>query len=124
MSLVEWFLRQQTVRGYNNAIFSGLTTLEVAKVIKQYVLHDTSLYGVYHVAAEPICKHDLLSMIAHYYQKEIAIEPYSDFYINRSLNGSKFTNKTGYIAPKWEILIQAMYEDYRCSKYYQSNIIG
>ena len=37
--LLEWFLAQnQSVNGYRNAIFSGLTVLELSKIINKYII--------------------------------------------------------------------------------------
>ena len=37
LSLLEWFLNnKKTISGYNYAYFSGLTTLEISKVIKNH----------------------------------------------------------------------------------------
>ena len=37
-ALLNWFLSQKgKIKGYRNAIYSGLTTLEVAKVLDKYV---------------------------------------------------------------------------------------
>ncbi|WDR02354.1 sugar nucleotide-binding protein [Devosia algicola] len=59
--LVEWFLSQSgSVRGYTNAIFSGLPTCELSRVVRDHVLNHPDLHGVYHVAAAPIAKFALL----------------------------------------------------------------
>ena len=60
--LVEWFLAQKVgVRGYTEAIFSGLPTVELARVMRDFVLENAGLRGVYHVSAEPIDKYDVAS---------------------------------------------------------------
>ena len=49
-SLFNWFLAQENqVLGYKNAIFSGLTTLELSKVIYRYLLGNVDLKGLYHI---------------------------------------------------------------------------
>ena len=38
-SLLEWFLSQEgSINGYSNAIFSGLTTLELSKILEKIIL--------------------------------------------------------------------------------------
>lgn len=108
-SLVEWFLSQDgPVNGYRNAIFSGLPTCELARVVRDYVLPRPDLNGLFHVSAEPISKFDLLTQVASVYRKDIEILPDDDFVIDRSLNSDKFRDETGYVPPNWPELIHSM----------------
>jgi dTDP-4-dehydrorhamnose reductase len=110
-SLIGWFLSQSnSVRGYRQAIFSGLPTVEVGLVIRDYVIPRPDLRGVYHLSANPISKYDLLCKVAKVYGKDIEINPYDDFIIDRSLDSSRFQFVTGYSAPDWMYLIQEMYK--------------
>lgn len=107
--LLEWFLSaNDKVEGYHEAIFSGLTTNELSNVILDKVILSELEDGLYHVAAEPINKYDLLKLIANIYGKEIIIKPSNRVKINRSLNGDKFSNATGYRVPGWEKMIGDM----------------
>ncbi|NVZ61201.1 SDR family oxidoreductase [Pseudomonas gingeri] len=109
-SLVDWFLAQETnVRGFSHAIFSGLPTVELARVMKDFVVPHPELHGLYHVAADPIAKLDLLRLIARQYDKKIEIRPDSTLVIDRSLNGARFARATGYKAPTWPRLIELMH---------------
>lgn len=109
--LVDWFLSQKgKVKGYVNAIFSGLPTVELARVIKNYVVSNKELSGLYHVAGKPINKYDLLSLIAEIYGKNIVIEREDGVCVDRSLNASRFEEKTGYKPPDWPQLINMMYQ--------------
>ncbi len=109
-ALVDWFLAQEgAVRGFSKAIFSGLPTVELARVMKDFVLPHPELNGLYHVAAEPIAKLDLLTLIASQYGKKIEIRPDASLVIDRSLNGERFNLATGYQAPSWPQLIELMH---------------
>lgn len=109
--LVGWFLSQQgRVKGYTEAIFSGLPTYELARVVRDHVIPNTDLHGLYHVAAEPISKHDLLQIVNRIYGKALQIEPDDRVKINRSLDASRFKEATGYVAPVWLDLIAQMHE--------------
>lgn len=109
--LVGWFLSQQgSVRGFRRAIFSGLPTVELANIIRKYVIPDASLNGVYHVAAEPISKLDLLELVASVYGHEIQIVPDDTLEIDRSLDATRFRAATGYSAPAWPELIRRMHD--------------
>ena len=110
-SLVGWFLAQQgTVQGFTGAIFSGLPTMELARVINEYVLPRTDLHGLYHVAAKPINKYDLLKLVAKTYGKETEVVPSDRLTIDRSLNADRFQQATGYVAPEWPVLVQSMHD--------------
>ena len=109
-SLLDWFLLQNdTCKGYQKAIFSGLPTVVLAKIIRDVVLPNTSLSGVYHVAAKPISKYDLLTTVAEVYGKSIEIKPDDSLVIDRSLDATKFNLATGYSVPEWVDLIKIMH---------------
>jgi dTDP-4-dehydrorhamnose reductase len=107
--LIEWFLSQGgPVRGFRRAIFSGLPTVELARVIKDVVLPRPELRGVYHVASTAIDKDALLRMVAEVYGHRVAIAPDDTLVIDRSLNADRFHAATGYTAGRWPELIAAM----------------
>lgn len=110
-ALVDWFLSQESsVKGFTKAIFSGLPTVELARVMKDFVIPHSQLNGLYHVAAAPIDKFMLLSQVAMQYGKQIEIRPDDALVIDRSLDGSRFREATGYISPEWPELIRRMHE--------------
>ena len=110
-ALLNWFLSQkEKIKGYRNAIYSGLTTLEVAKVLDKYVIPNPDLQGLYHLSGDNIDKYSLLSLINKVYKKDLSIEEDFNFKIDRSLNSYKFRKETGYKPLKWEKAIQEMRE--------------
>jgi dTDP-4-dehydrorhamnose reductase len=107
--LIGWFLAQEgTVKGFTKAIFSGLPTVELARVIRDFVLPHAELSGLYHVASQPISKYDLLKLVAETYQKKIDIVPDEKLTIDRSLNADRFSVASGYSAPGWPELVKKM----------------
>ena len=109
-SLVEWFLSQGlSCNGFTRAVFSGLPTVVLAQIIRDIVIPHNELSGVYHLAAKPISKYDLLTLIADVYGKSIQIIPDDKLVIDRSLNADKFRIATGYVAPEWPLLIRTMH---------------
>lgn len=113
-SLVAWFLaQQQHCKGYRQAIFSGLPTTELARIVRDYVIPNPDLTGLYHVAVEAISKFDLLRLIADVYKKKIDIIPDDMLVIDRSLNADRFAEATGYRAPSWPDMIEAMRVHYK-----------
>lgn len=110
--LLEWFLSQTTeVKGYTNAIFSGLTTLQFSRVISATISDNASLYGIYNVSSAPISKFELLKLIARVYKKNIIIIPDGELKIDRSLDSSLFSSETGYKRMNWEDQINDLYEN-------------
>ena len=110
-ALLNWFLSQKgKIKGYKNAIYSGLTTLEVARVLDKYVIPNPDLKGLYHLSAENIDKYSLLSLLNQVYKKDLFIEEDLNIRIDRSLNSNKFRKETGYKPLKWEKAIQEMRE--------------
>ncbi len=109
-SLLNWFLSQEkSTKGFRKAIFSGLPTVEIARIISDYVIPNAKLEGLYHVASEPINKYNLLSEIAKIYNKSIEIIPDDNLVIDRSLNANKFRNDADYTPPDWPELIKKMH---------------
>ncbi len=108
--LIGWFLAQTgEVQGYRRAVFSGLPTVELARVIRDFVLPRPALTGIYHVAANPTNKFDLLRLVSNVYEKAIRISPNESVVIDRSLDAARFSEATGYRAPPWPALVKQMH---------------
>jgi dTDP-4-dehydrorhamnose reductase len=109
--LINWFLAQEGhVKGFRKAIFSGLPTVELSRVVRDFVVPRTELRGVYHVASKPIDKCALLQLVAKVYGKEVRVVPHDELVVDRSLNADRFTEATGYVVPSWPELIRRMHE--------------
>lgn len=109
--LIDWFLSQRgPVRGFARAIFSGLPTVELARVMAEYVIPARDLTGVYHVSAEPISKLDLLRLVADRYGHTSEIVHDDEVVIDRSLDSGRFRRATGYEPPSWPTLVSAMHD--------------
>ncbi|QWD28828.1 SDR family oxidoreductase [Polynucleobacter paneuropaeus] len=108
--LLDWFLSQKvSCKGFAQAIFSGLPAVVFAEVIRDFVIPNDKLSGLYHVAARPINKYELLGLIAKSYQKDIEITRDNSFRIDRSLNSDRFRLATRYEPPSWPELIKVMH---------------
>lgn len=109
--LVGWFLAQSgTVRGFTRAVFSGLPTVELARVIRDHVLPHPELRGLHHVSAAPIAKYELLRLVAQTWGKAIEITPDDRLVIDRSLDSTHFRQLTGYQPPAWPELVRTMHD--------------
>ncbi len=109
--LIGWFLAQhEGVRGFTRAVFSGLPTVELARVVRDHVLPRPEMHGLYHVSVEPISKYELLRLVAHAYGKTTAIAADDRLVIDRSLDSTRFRAAAGYAPPDWPALVRAMRE--------------
>ena len=109
--LLEWFLMQkENCQGFNKALFSGLTNIELSKVIANVIIPNQSLTGIYNCGGNTIDKYSLLKICKEIYKKKINININKDFIINRTLNSSVFYSKTGYVPPEWGVQIEQMYK--------------
>jgi dTDP-4-dehydrorhamnose reductase len=108
--LLEWFLAQrgQTVKGFTKAIFSGFPTSELVRIVERVLVDVPTVHGVYHVAAQPISKYDLLTLVRDRLRLPITIERDSTFECDRSLDASRFHRDTGYSPPTWDVMINDM----------------
>jgi dTDP-4-dehydrorhamnose reductase len=110
--LLGWFLAQRgTVPGYARAIFSGLTTLELSRVVRDHLLRRPELCGVHHLSAEPISKLALLQLVARIYEHPVTIEPLEQPVIDRSLDSARLRGILGYRPPTWEAMLTQLREE-------------
>ncbi len=108
--LLEWFLSQRggSVKGYTGALFTGLTTPAIAAVVRRVIEDFPRLHGIYHLAADPIDKYSLLTLINDAYQADIPIQPDGRLQCDRRLDGSRFFRATGIRVPGWDEMIYDM----------------
>ncbi|MGQ9889901.1 MAG: dTDP-4-dehydrorhamnose reductase family protein [Aggregatilineales bacterium] len=105
--LLEWFLAQPgPVKGYTRAVFSGFPTGEVAAILRDYVLPRPELHGLYHLASQPISKHDLLCLFNAAYRRGVEIIPDAQVVVDRSLDGSRFREATGFAPKPWDEMVE------------------
>lgn len=85
-NLIEWFLSQNgLVKGFDRAIFTGLTTGALANVLLE-LARRPEVHGLLHVAGEKVNKYDLLCMLQQaFHRNTVSIERYSGYYCDRSL---------------------------------------
>lgn len=107
--LFHWFMQQRgEINGFTKAIWSGVTTLELAKVIKKAI--EQELSGLYHVTNNSsINKYELLKLFQKYTKKEIVIHAVDGKSVNKSFVDTR--DELQYKIPTYEQMIQAMVED-------------
>jgi len=111
--LIEWALSQrgQTISGYQNAIYSGLTTRALSDVVAQVIDQCPELIGLFQVASTPISKFDLLSELNVRLRLGMTINRNTTFECDRTLDGSEFSKTTGIQVPSWESMLSELCDD-------------
>ncbi len=106
--LLNWFLSQKNeVKGFSNAFFSGLTSLELSNIIYTYFLKSNLLYNqIINVGGPKISKYKLLILLSKIFKKKIVITKDSNFKIDRSLNSNKFKKLSKYKIKSWSLMIK------------------
>lgn len=112
-SLLDWFLMQKgkEIKGFTRAIYSGLSSIETARVVQIILEKAPLLTGLYHVASEPINKYDLLKLAQDAFRVDVKIHKADGVSVDRSLNAEKFRTATGYIAPSWAAMMNELAAD-------------
>jgi dTDP-4-dehydrorhamnose reductase len=111
--LFEWFLSQRGKRigGFTKAIYTGFTTIEMARIVARVLAAKQPLRGVYQVASQPISKFDLLCLLREIGGYPLEIDANREFACDRSLVMDRFTEETGYDAPAWKPMLEEMIAD-------------
>ena len=110
-SLLNWFLKQKKVNGFNKAFFSGLTTFELSKIIiNELILKNKISSGLVHISGPKISKYNLLKIIKKVYKTKTVINLDNNFKIDRSLNSNKFKKITNIKQKSWLSMIKELRE--------------
>lgn len=108
-SLLAWFLAQTgTVKGFTNAIYTGLTTLEMSRIIENMLVNHPEASGIYQVSSTPINKYELLLLFREKFGHQIDILPDETFCCDRSLDSTRFRKEFAYTPPTWETMIEEL----------------
>jgi dTDP-4-dehydrorhamnose reductase len=112
--LVGWFAahRDEKLKGFTKAIFSGLTTRALTEVVRDVVMADPTLSGLWHVSAEPIDKYTLLSKLAAQLGWDVDLTPSDELVIDRSLDSSRFRERTGWAPQGWDVMLEGLAAEY------------
>lgn len=108
--LVEWYLAQRgAIRGYRRAIFSGVTTAELAGAVEHLLLRERDLDGLWHLASEPISKYDLLAGLGERLRRrDVELRPDVELACDRSLDASALRRRTSYRPPPWNTMLDRL----------------
>ncbi|ADN09537.1 dTDP-4-dehydrorhamnose reductase family protein [Sulfurimonas autotrophica] len=121
--LFHWFMNQKgTINGFTKAIWSGVTTLELAKAVKWAVENDIT--GLYHITNnDSINKYELLNLFKKYTQKNIEIVAVDGKQVDKNFVDTR--KEINYKIPSYEMMIRDMVDLIRENKnYYKQYDIG
>ena len=106
--LFHWFMSQQSgISGFTKSIWSGVTTIELAKAVKWSI--DNDVTGLYHVTNNTsISKHDLLKLFKKYTKKDINIKPVGGNNIDKSFIDTRLL--MNYKIPSYNQMVVEMIE--------------
>ena len=104
--LFHWFMSQKSdIFGFNKAIWSGVTTIELAKAVKWAI--DNEITGLYHVTNNSsISKYDLIQMFQKYTKKEVRVKPFEGKNVDKSFVDTRLL--LNYKIPTYDQMISDM----------------
>lgn len=109
IGLLNWFMKQSgEIDGYTGAMWTGMTTLQLAKVMEKAALENaTGLYNM--VPDHNISKYELLKLFNHYLKNDtVTINPYDGISLDKTLIRTCFDFSE--VVPDYEIMIKEMAE--------------
>lgn len=109
VGLFNWFMNQKgTVSGYRKVIWTGVTTLELAKIIEYVSLNKKpGLFNM--VYKDSISKYDLLKLFNKYLRNNtVHIVPSDEIVLDKSLIRTNFD--INYLVPDYETMVLEMSE--------------
>lgn len=103
--LLEWFLSQKgkQVKGFKNTLYSGVSTIFMARVVRDIIINYSNLSGLYNLAPEkPISKFDLICIAREAYDIKVDIISDEEHVHLPTLDGSKLRNEICLTVPSWQ----------------------
>jgi dTDP-4-dehydrorhamnose reductase len=118
--LFHWFMSQSdNVSGFTKSIWSGVTTLELAKAIKCAI--DLDITGLYHVTNNlSINKYNLLKLFQKYTEKDIIINPVEGHIVDKSFMDTRVLIDMD--IPVYEDMVKEMIDNIKSSNMYSYEI--
>jgi len=107
IGLFNWFIKQkQEISGYTGAMWTGVTTLTLAKAMEQAIMEN--LCGLYNLVNNTsISKYDLLQLFNKYFKdNKITINRNNEFKLDKSLQRKR--NDFSFVVPDYEEMVIEM----------------
>lgn len=115
LGLLEWAISQKgkKVKGYTEAFFSGLTTIELRRLLWQIIESDEDFSGLWHMTSHRISKFELLTLIDQAFDLKLDIRPDDGVKCDRSMDGSRLSERLKYAAPSWATMVDELAQNHR-----------
>ena len=112
--LFEWIInnKEKEINGFSRVMYSGVTTVYMAKLVADLIDNHKNLSGIYNVASKPISKFELLHLINDNFDLGLIINDDKTVISNKTLNASKIEKQIGLQPPSWDDLIFELKKDY------------
>ena len=112
--LFEWVINSEgkKINGFSKALYSGVTTIYMARQVAEIIRNHKNLNGIYNVASKPISKFELLHLINDNLNLGLIINEDKTVISNKTLNASKIEREIGIESPHWNDLIVELKKDY------------
>ena len=107
IGLLNWFMQQdKSVRGYTHAMWTGVTTLQLAKIMEAAA--ERKAHGLVNmVYNRNISKYELLKLFNHYMRNdELDILPFDDFSVDKTLIRTNFD--FDYSVPSYDDMVSEL----------------
>lgn len=107
IGLLNWFMKQNSeISGFTKAMWTGLTTLQLAKVME--IASKERVNGLYNMVYEDsISKYELLKLFNFYLKDDaVKINPFDKYVVNKSLKRTRFD--FSYIIPRYDVMVKEM----------------
>jgi dTDP-4-dehydrorhamnose reductase len=109
--LLDWFLSQggKQIKGFTNTFYSGVSTLYMARFVKEIVKYYPKLNGLYQLAPQiPISKYDLLCIANKSFKLNVDIIPDDTQNHLPTLDATKLRNMINLKIPTWEYMMNEL----------------
>lgn len=116
IGLLNWFMKQDgPINGFTKAMWTGLTTLQLAKVMEEAAKEKS--HGLYNmVYSESISKYELLKLFNHHLREDkIVINPTDTFAADKSLKRTNFDYN--FEIPDYDAMVCEMTQWIKSHKY-------
>jgi len=112
--LFEWIInnKEKEINGFSRVMYSGVTSVYMAKLVADLIDNHKNLSGIYNVASKPISKFELLHLINDNFDLGLIINDDKTVISNKTLNASKIEKEIGLQPPSWDELIFELKKDY------------
>lgn len=112
--LLDWFLSQdgKQVSGYKNTLYSGVSSLFMARVVTDIISNFPNLSGLYQLAPDkPISKYELLSIAKEAFDVNVKIIPEEKHVHHPTLDASKLKSEINLVVPSWKEMMKELASD-------------